>query len=161
MYNIEIPHKNKSLSLFHINVCSLYKIFYDLQLLLIIAIGETRITKNVSLVNNLNLNNYSFEFTLTETSAGGTLLYIANHLSYKCCNDLNIYKKWTGIYFYWNCQCQKIKYCGSHLQTSIYGPYWLNCNYLNKLLNNISKEQISVFVLGDFNVSLLNYNEHS
>ena len=23
----------------------------------------------------------------------GTLLYIANHLSYKCCNDLNIYKK--------------------------------------------------------------------
>ena len=24
--------------------------------------------------NNLNLNNYSFEFTPTETSAGGTLL---------------------------------------------------------------------------------------
>ena len=23
----------------------------------------------------------------------GTLLYIANHLSYKCCNNLNIYKK--------------------------------------------------------------------
>ena len=47
----------------------------------------------VSLSNNLNLNNYSFEFTPTETSAGGTLLYIANHLSYKCRNDLNIYKK--------------------------------------------------------------------
>ena len=59
----------------------------------IIAISETRITKQVSLLNNLNLNNYSFEFTPTETSAGGTLLYIANHLSYKCCNDLNIYKK--------------------------------------------------------------------
>ena len=50
-------------------------------------------TKNVSLLNNLNLNNYSFEFTPTETCAGGTLLYIANHLSYKCHNDLNIYKK--------------------------------------------------------------------
>ena len=49
-----------------------------------IAISETRITKQVSLLNNLNLNNYSFEFTPTETSAGGTLLYIANHLSYKC-----------------------------------------------------------------------------
>ena len=47
------------------------------------AISETRITKNVSLLNNLNLNNYSFEFTPTETSAGGTLLYIADHLSYK------------------------------------------------------------------------------
>ena len=101
MHNIELPHKNKSLSLFHINTCSLNKNFDDLQYLLsctkkkidIIAVSETRITRNVSLLNNLNLNNYSFEFTPTETSAGGTLLYIANHLSYKCRNDLNIYKK--------------------------------------------------------------------
>ena len=55
--------------------------------------SETRITKQISLSNNSNLNNYSFEFTPTETSAGGTLLYITNHLSDKCCNDLNIYKK--------------------------------------------------------------------
>ena len=59
----------------------------------IIAISETRIPKQASLLNNLNLNNHSFEFTPTETSAGGTLLYIANYLSYKCRNDLNIYKK--------------------------------------------------------------------
>ena len=89
MGNIEIPHKSKSLSLFHINACSLNKNFDDLQHLLsctktkfdIIAISETRITRQVSLLNNLNLNNYSFEFTPTETSAGGTFLYIANHLS--------------------------------------------------------------------------------
>ena len=36
--------------------------------------------KQVSLSNNLSLNNYSFEFTPTKTSAGATLLYIANHL---------------------------------------------------------------------------------
>ena len=86
--------------LFHVNACSLSKNFDDLQHLLsctkiffdIIAVSKT-ITKNVSLLNNLNLNNYSFEFTPTETCAGGTLLYIANHLSYKCRNDLNIYKK--------------------------------------------------------------------
>ena len=102
MGNIEIPPKNKSLSLFHINACSLNKNdLDDLQHLLsctktkfdIIAISETRITRQVSLLNNLNLDNYSFEFIPTETSAGGTLLYIANHLSYKCHNDLNIYKK--------------------------------------------------------------------
>ena len=46
----------------------------------------------MSLLNNLNLNDYSSEFTPTETSAGG-ILYIANRLSYKCLNDLNIYKK--------------------------------------------------------------------
>ena len=36
-----------------------------------------------------------------------------------------------------------------------------NCNYLNKLLENISKEQKSIFLLGDFNVNRLNYNEHN
>ena len=47
----------------------------------IIAVSETRISKHVSLLSDLNLNNYSFEFTPTEISAGGSLLYIANHLS--------------------------------------------------------------------------------
>ena len=55
--------------------------------------SETRIARHMSLLNNLNFNIYSFEFTPTETCAGGTLLYIANHLSYKCPNDLNIYEK--------------------------------------------------------------------
>ena len=101
MRDIVIPHKNKSLSLIRINACSLNKNFKDLQHLLsctktkfdIIAISETRITKQVSLSNSLNLYNYSFEFTPTETSVGGTLLFIANHLSHKCRNDLNIYKR--------------------------------------------------------------------
>ena len=31
-----------------------------------------------------------------------------------------------------------------------------NCNYLNKLLEYISKEQKSIFLLEDFNVNLLN-----
>ena len=97
---VGIPKKNKSLYLFHINACSLNKNFDGLQHLLsctknnfdIIGVTKTRITKQVSLLNNLNLINYSYEFTPTETTACGTLLYIANHLSYKCRNDLNIYK---------------------------------------------------------------------
>ena len=36
-----------------------------------------------------------------------------------------------------------------------------DCNYLNKLLENISKEQKSIFLLGDFDINLLNYNEHN
>ena len=36
-----------------------------------------------------------------------------------------------------------------------------NCSYSNKLLENISKEQKLVFLLGDFNVNLLNYNKHN
>ena len=90
-FDLVLNFKTRTMSLFHINPCSLNKNFGDLQQLLsctkkifdIIAISETRITKQVSVLNNLNLNNYSVEFTPTETSAGSTLLYIANHLSYK------------------------------------------------------------------------------
>ena len=171
MHNIEIPHKNKSLSLFHINACSLNKNFDDLQHLLsctknffdIIAVSETGITKNISSLNNLNLNNYSFEFTPTETCAGGTLLYIANHLSYKCRNDLNIYKKNE-------LESTFIEIVNPKKSNILVGVIYrhpsmdladFNCNYLNKLLENISKEQKSIFLYGDFNVNLLNYNEHN
>ena len=57
---------------------------------------------------------------------------------------------------------KKIKYyCGSHIQTSSMDLTDFNSNCLNKLLENISKEQKSIFLLGDFNVNLLNYNEHN
>ena len=48
----------------------------------IIAISETRITKNRDKISNINLNNYAFEFTPTESSAGGTSIYVANHLAF-------------------------------------------------------------------------------
>ena len=48
--------------------------------------------KKTSLTSNISLNNCSFEFKPTESTAGETLLYITNHLSYKSRNDLNLYK---------------------------------------------------------------------
>ena len=39
------------------------------------------------------MKNISTEFTPTESSAGGTLLHIANGLSYKPFHELNIYIK--------------------------------------------------------------------
>ena len=69
MHNIKTPHKNKLIFLFHVNACSLSENFDHLQLLLncarkmsdIIGISET-IRKQVSLLNNLNLNSYSYSF---------------------------------------------------------------------------------------------------
>ena len=111
----------------------------------------------------MNLNNYSFEFTPTETSAGGTLLYIANNLSYKCRNDLNIYEQneleSTFIEIV-NPKKSNIK-AGVIYRHQSMDLTDFNCNYLNQLLENISKEQKSIFLLGDFNVNLLNYNEHN
>lgn len=35
-----------------------------------------------------------------------------------------------------------------------------NYNFINYLIDNVSKEQKSVIPLGDFNINLLNYNYH-
>ena len=98
---MKIPNKKNSLSLFHINACSLSKNFDDLEYLLkttntnfdIIAISETRILKNTKIVKNINIPNFSCGFTPTESTAGGTLIYIADHLAFQKRNDLTIYAK--------------------------------------------------------------------
>ena len=38
---------------------------------------------------------------------------------------------------------------------------YFNTNYLNSLLDKLSKEQKSVFLLGDCNINRLNYNNHN
>ena len=108
----------------------------------------------------MNLVNYSFEFTPTETSAGGSLLYIANHLSYKCRNDINSYKKNELVSTFMEIVNPRklniiVGVIYRHPSMALTG---FNHNYLKKLLQNISKEQKSFFLLEDFNVYLLNYN---
>ena len=84
--------------MFRINTCSLSKNFDGLEYLIkttnmnfdIIAISETRITKNANKMPNNNFNNYVFGFTPTESLARGTLIYAANCLADKPRNDLQI-----------------------------------------------------------------------
>ena len=109
------------------------------------------------------MNNFSFEFTPTETSAGGTLLYVANYSSYKPRLDLNTYKSNE-------LESTFIKTLTPKKSNIIIGCIYkhpsmdlndFNINYLNNLLDKASKEQKSVFLLGDFDVNLLNYNDHN
>ena len=78
-----------SLSFSYINSCSLNKNFEDLQNLLqstniqfdVIATTETQITKNISVTYDIELSNYPFEHTPTESYAGSILLRVANPFS--------------------------------------------------------------------------------
>ena len=56
----------------------------------IIAVSESRITKNKLSLVDISIPNYSHKFCPTEDD--GTLIYIRNHWSYNTKNDLNIYK---------------------------------------------------------------------
>ena len=92
----------------------------------------------------------------------GTLLYVANHLSYKPHLDLNIYKsnelESTFIEILNPKKSNIIFDCiYKHLSVDLND---FNTNYQNNLLDKVSKEQKSVFLLGDFSINLLNYNDH-
>ena len=90
----------------------------------------------------MNLNNYFFEFTPTETSPVDAFPSITNHLSYKCLNDLNICKK-NELKSNFTENVNRIRsniivgIIYRHPSVDITDFYW---NYLNTLLEIISKE---------------------
>ena len=158
-----------SLSFFHINACSLNKNFDDLEYLLkctnksfdIIAASETRISTKTSLTCNINLKNYSFESTPTESSAGGTLLYISNRLSYIPRFDLNIVKKnQVESTFIEIINTKKTNIVVDCIYKHPNMEVLEFNNHLSQMLEKVSKEQKHIFLLGDFNINLLNYNIH-
>ena len=115
----------------------------------------------MSITQNIELSNYSFENTPTEPSPGGTLLNIANHLSYKTCSDLNIYKKIELVSTF-------VEMINPEKSNIIVGTIYRHPkmdvtefdNILNNLLKKINQEQKTVFLLGDFDIDLMHYNEH-
>ena len=124
----------------------------------IIAVSETRISKKTSLTSNIKLNNYYFETTPTESTAGGTMLYVSKRLSYKSRTDLNMYKKDQ-------LESTFIETINSKKSNIVVSCVYKHPNMdvldfnslINQLLDKISKEQKQTFLLGDFNINLLNY----
>ena len=153
------------LSLFHLNTCSLSKIIDDFEHLIqstktdfdIIAVSESRISKNKLPPIDISIPNYSYEFCPTEANAGSTLIYIRNHLSYKTRNDLKIYKSFElESTFIEICNPKKINIIIGYN----YKHYKFNGDYLNELLDKLSEENKTTFLLVDFNINFLNYDIH-
>ena len=159
-----------SRSLFHLNTCSLSRNIDDLEHLIqstktdfdIIAVSESRIIKNKLPPIDISIPNYSYEFCPTEAIAGGTLIYIQNHQTYKTRNNLNIYKSFE-------LESTFIEICNSKKTIIIIGCIYKHpnmnindCNddYLNELLDKLSKENKTIFLHGCFNINLLKYDIH-
>ena len=85
----------------HLNISSLSYHHLELHNLIsdmkikpkIIGISESRLQKSKQHITNISLPNYVYEHTPTESSKGGTLLYLNKNLKYKLRKDLNIYHK--------------------------------------------------------------------
>ena len=166
--NLTKDFKRKALPFFHMNVCSITKKFDDFSILLgdlyisfdILAITKTRIKKDSSSPVNLQLSNYSTEYTPTELSGGGTLLYISKRLSYQLRNDLRLYdpEKIASIFIeiiYSKSTNVIIGFIYKHPTLSIND---FTNDFISPLLLKLQKESSKrVFLLGDFNTDLLKY----
>ena len=118
-------------------------LFSQQRLILILkAVSESRITKNKLSPIDISIPNYSYKFCPTKANAGGTLIYIRNHLSYKTRNDLKIYKSFE-------LESTFIEICNLKKTNIIIGSIYkhpnmninkFNDNYLNELLDKSSQE---------------------
>ena len=103
----------------------------------------------------MNLPDYSYEFCLTEPSSGDTQLFIENYLSHKLRKEPNIYKSSE-------LESPFIEISNHKRNDTVVRCICKQPNmtlyefYLNDLLDNLSKENEPVFLLGDFNINLLN-----
>ena len=164
----KIRTTSDSFSIFHLNLRSLTTHFDELQLLLsalklnfdVIGISETKEQSGVFL-SNINLDFYILYSQCSNTSVGGVGLYVKENLDHIIRFDLSIVEEefetiWVEIK---NTKSQNI-FCACtyrHSNTDI-KKY---VEYRDKNLLKISKESKLVFVMGDFNVNLLNYESHN
>ena len=148
---------------FHINSCSLSETIEDFEYLLnlttigfnVIAISETRIVKGKTPVKSLKLINCIMNFVVLNHQ----LKFILNHLSYKPQHDVCIYNATelqSSFFEISNPKRPNIIIGGIYKHQNMVLDEF-NDNYLNILLDKLSKENKSVFRLGHFNVDLLKY----
>ena len=161
--------KNNSLSLLHLNVCSLSKNFDQLHNLLtqlnleldFIGITETHLTSKAISPCNLSIENYIIEHTPTESLAGGALLYINKKHAYKLCNDLIIYcdSELESVFIEVILPKTSNLIVGCIYRHPNMNIESFNDNYLAPLLDKLSKESNKkIFLLGDFNIDLLKFD---
>ena len=125
----------------------------------IIGITECRLRKNKEVLSNIDLNDYSFEFSAAESTTGGTLIHIENDLRYKICKDLNQYReKETESTFV------AIIYPNLRNKNKIIGCIYKHPNvpvaeftsdFITPLLEKLSCDKKEIILMGDFNINVL------
>ena len=163
----DVDKKKSFFSLLHMNISSLSYHFEELEELLneinikfsIIGISESKLRANLNPLSNTTLKNYNIEHTTTKSKKGGTLLYISSKLNCKVHSDLIMCKtkELESIF---------IEIINKKGKNQIIGCIYKHpkmliskfCeDFLKDLTEKLSKENKEIYLMGDFNINLLNY----
>ena len=159
---------NKHISFFHLSISSLPFHFEELSTLItehnlnfdFLGISESRLKLNQNPLTSIQLPGYNIEYTPTECNNGGTLLYIKKGVNYKLRKDLQIYQpKQLESTFIEVVQNKERLIIGCLYRHPSMELSEFNNHYLSNLLNNLSDENKTVILLGDFNADLLKYDK--
>ena len=154
----------------HLNISSLQYHLDELSDLIdkskakfsVIGITESRLNKDIAPLKNINLQNYNIQHTPTESNKGGSLVYISTDLSYKTRNDLKLYKskELESIFIEIINKKDKNTIVGCIYKHPILTNDEFNNHFLSPMLEKVSFEHQEVFLMGDFNINLLNYESN-
>ena len=111
-------------------------------------------------MTSVQLPGYNIEYTPTEYNNGGTLLYVKKGINYKLRKDLQIYKpKQLESTFIEVVQNKERITIGCLYRQPSMELSEFNKHYLSNLLDNLSEENKTIVLLGDFNADLLKYDK--
>ena len=156
------------MSLIHINARSLKKNFDDFQLLLssvkfdfdIIAVSETWFHPNLDL-NIYSMQGYSLiQQCRDNKNGGGVAIYVKHNIQYKIRNDLT-------------CITPDYEIVSIETNEPLKKPIVITCIYrppssdipcfiekMNSVLELLDSERKEIYIMGDFNIDLLNCASH-
>ena len=158
-------NKNSSFAVLHLNIASLSKHFDDLKNLLsllkysfdIIGISEHKINKDAK-YTDFDLPGYTFSFNATDSSHGGTGFFISNNLTFKERPDLliNDSGRLESTFIELVFPNKKNVLCGCIYKHPSLKAGDFSDKHLTPMLDKLSKEDKLCFLMGDFNINLLN-----
>ena len=166
--NLMLTSDQPNFSLFHVNICSLDANFDNLQAALsmlafpfhIIGISETRESALTGFKMNNNLANYHLYSQPTKQAAGGVAIYVNKSLSVDLRSDLSTTDSdFETIWIEINTYKGKNTLCCCVYRHPSSNPKTFR-EHFDSILYRISRETKTVFVMGDFNLNLLNYDNH-
>ena len=159
----KIDNPNCTFSGIHNNLRSLQRNFEDFQTHLLneldfefdlIGISETKITNANEPLLNVHLNGYNFEFVPTPLASGRVCLYIKENLKYSILEQKSTFAfqvLWIEIHF----TKKKNIICGIVYRQHNSPESFLE--YFNEALDIFTSRNLPTYILGDFNINLLNF----
>ena len=153
----------------HLNISSISAYIDDLRTFLNLAnhkfdiILESRISTKHPQTTNTGLPGFNIEQTPAESSAGGTLIYIPQNLSYKSRKDLQTYcpEQLESTLIEKLVPNKKSHLIGVVYKHPSMKHYKFNNHFINTLLKKLTLENKPSIITGNFNLNLIIYMQNT